>query len=183
MTVRLEGVYFRLKISSPANRPAGNLWRRKMFLPQFFRDQRKRNSCQKEKKRRRKSPTQLGIHEKPALPRPGGEPGIVAMSLKHQHASQSAHPVDIREAGLTRFRCWHGQREVWRPHGSLQPQMRRLQRRPGVEAAVETTSAVYGSPGRGERPPIITVTVLTLPCKIFPQYNPTWNKLDPTSNP
>ena len=74
-----------------------NRIRRQCLLPQLVGYQGKGNSRQKEKQRRRQSPAQLRPHEERGLAGFGTQPGIVAVRLKHQHASQAAHPVNVSE--------------------------------------------------------------------------------------
>src|SRR5487761_92994 len=74
-----------------------NFIRRRALLPHSIRHQRERNSRQKQKQRRRQRPAQLRPPKKFARPRRRPEPRVVAMRLKHQHARQPAHPVDVRD--------------------------------------------------------------------------------------
>jgi hypothetical protein len=82
---------------------------------------------------------------------------------------------------------------VWQLCGGPQPQERGRYRGGQGRNGCKKQHAQYTA-GRGEMPdcghvphskraPVTAVTVSTRACKIFPQYNPEWNKLDQTDNP
>ena len=93
------------KISAPRRMVARAILRgRQILLPQFLGHQRERNTRQKQEQRSGEGSAQLRVHEESALPRAGAEPGVVAVGLKHQHAGQAPHPIDVGQPGWIRSR-------------------------------------------------------------------------------
>ncbi len=126
------------KISAPRWIVAArDLRRREILLQEFVRDQGKRDSRQKQKQRRRKRSAQLRIHEEAALARRSAEPRVIAMGLEHQQAGQSAHPVDIGEAGFGSVGRGHA-RFARAVYGSRQPKTQEVY--PEVQVKIPLSS-------------------------------------------
>ena len=78
---------------------AGNGGGREVLAPQFFSNHGERHSRDEQKQRGGQGAEELRDLQKTPLARRWREPCVVAMGLKHQHAGEPPHPVNVGEAG------------------------------------------------------------------------------------